>query len=139
MEKSTSCGTVMKNQVNNQCFRILVCGLLLVVFGWAASASADKETDIELRALIDQLIESAHARDEASIDEACCLDLLAPLYLQRLALLRLIPDAENPILLDQYRRRLVHHHQYQHQFPVLWRSAVDSQTAPATACFYCSD
>lgn len=89
----------------NRCLSALVYGLILIACGWATTVGADEATDTTLRTALDQLVESVRGRDDAGIDAAACLDLLAPAYVQRQARLGLLPDAGTPAPLDQFRQK----------------------------------
>jgi hypothetical protein len=73
---------------------------------WTAAAGAmvDPVLKAEVRAAVDALVRAASPRDDAAMDAALCLDLVAPAYVERLARLGIVPDASDPARQEQCRR-----------------------------------
>lgn len=102
--------------MKNLPLKSFICGLLLVTCGAGALVNAAEELlppptdtgteiDVTLRAALDQLVEGVQARDDGRVDTTTCLDILAPTLLQRQAQLGLVSDAENPLMLEQFRQK----------------------------------
>jgi hypothetical protein len=77
---------------------ILCLLLAAVAVGGVRAEVAGEPTNTELRALFDQLAESAVAGDDAGVDAATCLDDLVRAQLAREEALGLVPDAGDPAM-----------------------------------------
>jgi len=84
--------------------RLLPCLLLLLLTLSSTQAVAVDETALELRLLVDQLVESVLLDEVATFDEVTCLEDLLHDQLLREQALGLVPDAEDPVLVDERKR-----------------------------------
>ncbi len=81
-------------------YRLHPCLLLLLLPLSAAQAATVDETALELRLLVDHLVESVLEDSPAIFDEVTCLDDLLHDQLLREQALGLVPDAEDPVLVE---------------------------------------